>query len=673
MKEGKNRRDKTIRVTIPFLIIVMFTFLIATLSWDTISRLIRLGPGEPGEDTTPPQYFNNFTTGTAAGQLTLFSLNWTDDTGLSGFIFSTDNTGEWVNSSFVEFGTVNTSWEVVTLNDTLDLTIGWRFYANDTSNNWNGSEVFTLITTDGTSPEIEIQKPENIYDYNESLPLNYTVSDNAAVDQCWYSIGRGDNVSLANCQNTTFSVSGDGGHNISVYANDTSKNEGFDVAYFSVDTQAPKYFDNSTNNTIEGQPTRFSLGWADGLGLSGFIFSTNNTGKWVNSSFVSFSGTTNTSWGDIVLNDTEGVFVQWVFYANDTIDHWNASEIYNLITIADTVPTYSNPNINTTVAGQPCNFTLDWVDDVGLSEYTFSTNNSGTWRNTSFVSWSGAPKSSTSWNVTVLNSTSDTVVGWKFYASDTSDNWNISDTYELTVVTTVPCELHEVNITSDCGSDCGPGEKIIVNVTYSGDCPDFYHRSEDVYIQVDANGTDCYICDQDRDVCEDDLCNMTGITVECSESPCSEEWTIPPVPEECQGKTVNATEASLNSDFPCHEDSERIDEVVPLGSFTFYTTTTSTTTTTSPDGNGDGTTSSTTVVTTTVAGTTSPDDTGTTTPDSTTMPDEDEEGTGSSTYWIIVIVIVVAAVGVFVWFKFFRTGTVKEDKFEALKRKWSRR
>lgn len=41
---------------------------------------------------------------------------------------------------------------------------------------------------------------------------------------------------------------------------------------------------------------------------------------------------------------------------------------------------YQNPQTNTTLAGKPCNFTLDWSDITGLSGYIFSTNNSGAWQ-----------------------------------------------------------------------------------------------------------------------------------------------------------------------------------------------------------------------------------------------------------------------------------------------------
>jgi len=332
--------------------------------------------------------------------------------------------------------------------------------------------------------------------------------------------------------------------------------------------------------------------------------------------------------------------------------------------IDTTPPTFSGNQTNETQPGKPCEFTLTWDDDRALhpfGQYIFSTNNSGTWLNATPINFTSTSQTVT--NITTLNDT-ESIVQWKYYASDNSSNWAESDTYEVNVITPVPCELQEVTIAPDCGSDCGSGEAIIVNATYSGDCPD---RS---YIQVNAEDTDCSICDQGKDTCEDDLCNMTGITVVCSESPCSAEWEIPDVPAECQDETLDATYSSLNSDYPCDEDSEKKDEVTPTGSFTFALTTTVPATTTSPGGDGG----TTTVTATTTFVTTTPITTvpaWTTSPEylPTTMPTSKEGGT--STYWIIGIVIVAAAVGVFVWFKFFRTP--KKGEFEKLKEKWSRR
>jgi peptidoglycan/xylan/chitin deacetylase (PgdA/CDA1 family) len=54
---------------------------------------------------------------------------------------------------------------------------------------------------------------------------------------------------------------------------------------------APAYSNNSTNNTLIGQPTLFSLNISDTAGLGGYVFSTNNTGTWVNDTVVNFGST----------------------------------------------------------------------------------------------------------------------------------------------------------------------------------------------------------------------------------------------------------------------------------------------------------------------------------------------------------------------------------------------
>jgi hypothetical protein len=83
-----------------------------------------------------------------------------------------------------------------------------------------------------------------------------------------------------------------------VYANDTSNNWNYSscINPFSLTTisgnAAPQYFQSSANSTIAGKPTLFSLYWTDDIGLGGYIFSTNNTGTWVNDIFTYFNITT---------------------------------------------------------------------------------------------------------------------------------------------------------------------------------------------------------------------------------------------------------------------------------------------------------------------------------------------------------------------------------------------
>jgi len=116
---------------------------------------------------------------------------------------------------------------------------------------------------------------------------------------------------------------------------------------------------------------------------------------------------------------------------NDTDDAY-----VKITSVADeTKPYFSNNQTNTTLAGQPCNFTIDVIDDNNLDNtagYIFSTNNSGTWTNSSYIPFTGSSTTQRAWNVTVLNSTLGALVQWMYYANDTSDNWNTSETYNLT-------------------------------------------------------------------------------------------------------------------------------------------------------------------------------------------------------------------------------------------------
>lgn len=102
------------------------------------------------------------------------------------------------------------------------------FYVYETSDrgqnvyiDWMYFEV--NYTYETVPPYLAIDMPENTtYDYNSSLPLNYTVIDEN-LDKCWYNLDNGDNNTLTDCQNTTFNVS-EGAHTLYLFANDTFGN-----------------------------------------------------------------------------------------------------------------------------------------------------------------------------------------------------------------------------------------------------------------------------------------------------------------------------------------------------------------------------------------------------------------------------------------------------------------
>jgi len=99
-----------------------------------------------------------------------------------------------------------------------------------------------------------------------------------------------------------------------------------------------------------------------------------------------------------------------------------------------TPPTYSNVGTNTTQAGQPCQFSVLWNDNVNVSGFIFGTNNTGAWVNDTWTSFTVFYNSTAAWsNVTkTLNDTIHIVVCWQIWANDTSNNWNTTGTQTLT-------------------------------------------------------------------------------------------------------------------------------------------------------------------------------------------------------------------------------------------------
>lgn len=104
-----------------------------------------------------------------------------------------------------------------------------------------------------------------------------------------------------------------------------------------------------------------------------------------------------------------------------------------------TPPAFSTITTNTTVAGNPCNFSCLISDDVNVSKYIFSTNNTGVWANDTAAGFSSFYGSKAAWaNVTkTLNDIVGNVVSYMWYANDTSDNWSHSDQYNLTLTARV--------------------------------------------------------------------------------------------------------------------------------------------------------------------------------------------------------------------------------------------
>jgi hypothetical protein len=128
----------------------------------------------------------------------------------------------------------------------------------------------------------------------------------------------------------------------------------------------PTYTTIGSNETIAGNPVNCYVLWAaNSSNPSYFIFSTNNTGPWVNQTAAAVSS----NWGNysFTLNATVGVPVGWKEWCNDTGGSSNSTAIqtitttfYSSITVVTTTHSWSlNPgDVNQTVTGTWINLTV---------------------------------------------------------------------------------------------------------------------------------------------------------------------------------------------------------------------------------------------------------------------------------------------------------------------------
>ncbi len=127
-----------------------------------------------------PAYSNIGVNNTIANRSTMFYAYWTSDSGLSGFILSTNNSGTWQNESWqLMTGTGNWSNYTKTLNDTAGLSIGYRFYVNDTANYWGTTSISTLFTDEGV-PQISFISPTSGNNSNQTggtVTINVTIAE----------------------------------------------------------------------------------------------------------------------------------------------------------------------------------------------------------------------------------------------------------------------------------------------------------------------------------------------------------------------------------------------------------------------------------------------------------------------------------------------------------------
>ena len=169
-------------------------------------------------------------------------------------------------------------------------------------------------------------------------------------DEISYSFIETDNISIVIDSENVVSFFPDsdfiGIRNTSFIASDGKGNSSSNTVflYVGVDDEAPRWHDPSKSRiTIyQNYHVNFSTYWTDNFGLKSFLFSIKQGTSWKNYSQQNFSGTTNTSLQRIQISASGGSTVQWRFYAWDTSDNMNVTDIQNFT--VSSYPSYPTPD-----------------------------------------------------------------------------------------------------------------------------------------------------------------------------------------------------------------------------------------------------------------------------------------------------------------------------------------
>jgi len=398
---------------------------------------------------------------------------WTNETGAAGTNWTIYNSPHTLTGHTTSW--TNFTWQNSTI--TAGTIVGWRIYANDSAGNEN-------VTTEG-SFSIDSTKPQfysngtNVtllatiakntpiyiyYNWTDDVGLGYAfLSTNETGAWANYSSsGRILDINLTGTQtwsNFTWqntSVSPGAVIGIKVFANDTSGNQNVtDEMIWIIDSAKPLYGNNGTNITsgetiVNGTSIFIYTNWTDNIQLHGWWVEHNFTGSPQNTTFNTTFDTGNWTNYTITATATIGKIVVARIFANDTSGNLNYTIPTWNWTIDGTAPTYWNHSNSvsgeaTYLPNRSYTFNISWTDNLGVGNVSvvllnFSANSS----NMTTTSLGNSNYSVTLTDLAFGNYT------YKWFANDSSNNWNSTIVYTLNVTqnTTNPITVYMVNSTS---------------------------------------------------------------------------------------------------------------------------------------------------------------------------------------------------------------------------------
>jgi len=398
-------------------------------------------------EVAPPSYSLNSTNSTIAGTDVEHSLYWQDDSDLSHAIFSFDNcTGSLQNISTMSLsGSATWSNFTVRINSTEECTIRWCVYANDTSNNWNGTSCvnpFSYVTTSPTA---------NYPTYSDNS-TNSTIAGIAIEHRLKWQDAEGLSGYIFSFCNGTWDGSNCPSTEEELYLHiaDIDLLDDTMAAEWTPDTTYGAIEDLHINDSVDGRASRvylkFNLSLPSGITKDDIIEAELTVRKaalgYHEGMNWTFHHVYNQTWTEEVLtwnNQPCGTGFDDSSQCNLTFfasiyDFGTQNKIIDATDPVKKAVENGYNNISFIVKSPELGEAAENETNVMSKEYepvedeygaklniTYATTG---WQNNTWVVWSGSPTEDWS-NVTkTVNSTVGATIAWCTYANDTSNNWN---------------------------------------------------------------------------------------------------------------------------------------------------------------------------------------------------------------------------------------------------------
>jgi hypothetical protein len=212
------------------------------------------------------------------------------------------------------------------------------------TDNWFAVEYFSSI--DPKEPQIDFTSPTTITGTHAQnyIEANVTATDDIAIDTITIFLYKNTDILNSTSSSTSplfynFTNLSPGTYYLNATANNTEGKQNKTETRTIILDYYTRWSNPQKNVTdvYNGKTIKFNTSWTAQPELAGFIFSTNQTGTWINSSYIEFSGTTNTSEYTINITADSGTNVGWYFWANNTLEIANQTDIQSFI--VEEIPT----------------------------------------------------------------------------------------------------------------------------------------------------------------------------------------------------------------------------------------------------------------------------------------------------------------------------------------------